>query len=67
MFSVKEKQHIADVIELELLKLDHPEMSKEKPYFELHVKGAQLWSFADIKPNWWYKENGEKNPNPWNE
>lgn len=67
MFSVKEKQHIAAVIERTLLELGHPEMPTEKPVFTLHVDGKEGWSFADIKPNWTY---GLANPpavNPWNE
>jgi hypothetical protein len=68
MFSVAEKQKIAEAVEKVLLEIDHPEMPKEKPIFELHVDGKESWSFADIKPNWWYKEQGgPKNPNPWNE
>lgn len=51
MFSMKEKQLIASAIEEVLLKLDHPEMPKEKPMFKLHVDGKESWSFADIEPN----------------
>jgi hypothetical protein len=64
MFSVKEKQHIAAVLEKTLLELNHPEMPTEKPMFELHVDGKESWSFADIKPNWTYDG---KPGNPWNE
>jgi len=67
MFSVKEKQHIANEIEKLLLSLNHPEMPKEKPDFHLRVDGEQGWSWANIKPNWTY---GIKNPpsiNPFNE
>jgi hypothetical protein len=66
MFSVKEKQMIAQKIEELLLSLDHPEMDKEKPKFMLKVWGAEAWSWADIKPNWTF----EKEPptvNLWNE
>ena len=51
MFSVKEKQKIAEVLEKTLLELNHPEMPKEKPFFKLHVKGKEEWSYADIEPN----------------
>lgn len=68
MFSVKEKQKIADAVEKALLEINHPEMPAEKPYFELHVNGRAVWSFADIKPNWWWEDQGSpKNPNEWNE
>ena len=67
MFSVKEKQHIADVIEKTLLALNHPEMPKEKPVFKIHIDGTENWSFADIEPNWKYAEKEDKSINPWNE
>lgn len=54
MFSTKEKQHIASVIEKTLLKLKHSEMPTERPVFKLHVEGAEDWSWADIVPNWRY-------------
>ncbi len=66
MFSMKEKQQIAKEIEELLLKLNHPEMPKEKVVFALHINGKEDWSFADIKPNWWYKDT-KPSVNPWNE
>jgi hypothetical protein len=66
MFSKSEKQHIAAEIEKILLNLNHPEMPKERPRFELHVGGAESWSWADIQPNWVY-EDKEPGVNPWNE
>jgi len=66
MFSVKEKQKIAEVIEKTLLELEHPEMPKEKPKFKLHVDGKADWSWADIEPNWVY-EDKEPGVNTWNE
>lgn len=66
MFSLKEKQEIAEKIERILLDLNHPEMPKEKPLFHLHVKGKESWSWADIEPNWKY-ENKAPGINPWNE
>ncbi len=66
MFSKKEKEKIATVIEKLLLELNHPEMPKEKPKFKLHVDGKENWSWADIEPNWVY-ENKEPRVNPWNE
>jgi hypothetical protein len=52
MFSTEEKQKIAQVIEDALLELIHPEMPKERPSFHLRVDGAEIWSWADIVPNW---------------
>jgi len=67
MFSKAQKVKIAEEIEKLLLSFDHPEMPKEKPYFELHVHGVdKSWQFADIRPNWEF-ENKEPGMNPWNE
>ena len=68
MFDVKEKQKIAEAVEKVLLEIDHPEMPKEKPMFILRIVGKAEWSWADIKPNWVWEEQGSPdNPNPWNE
>lgn len=66
MFSKDEKQRIAAEIEKLLLSFNHPEMPKEKPFFSLHVKGAEAWSWADIQPNWTYEKKAP-GMNPWNE
>lgn len=63
---MEEKKKIADTIEKLLLKLDHPEMPKEKPKFKLHVDGKESWSWADIEPNWTFKDK-KPGVNPWNE
>jgi len=67
MFSVKEKQEIAQLIEDHLIKLNHPEMPKERPSFNLHVRGAESWSWAEITPNWKYSKENPPDINPWNE
>lgn len=67
MFSVKEKQHLAAVIEKALLDLKHPEMPSDKPSFTLKVDGAESWSWAEIKPNWSFGGKTASTPNPWNE
>lgn len=67
MFSIDEKKKIAGKIEKLLLSLDHPEMPKEKPSFNLHVDGKESWSWADINPNWTYDEKNQPGVNPWNE
>lgn len=66
MFSAKEKQQIAEVLEKILLEIDHPEMPKEKPDFKLHVNGKESWSWADIEPNWRY-EDSPSQTSFWNE
>ncbi len=66
MFSMKEKQFIAQKLEEILLGLKHPEMPTERPKFSLHVDGKEPWSWADIAPNWTF---GGKEPpaGAWNE
>lgn len=66
MFSMNEKKMIATEIEKILLKLDHPEMPKEKPQFELTIAGKESWSWAVINPNWSF-EKKSPSVNPWNE
>lgn len=66
MFSMKEKQVMAQKIEELLLSFDHPEMPKSRLEFHLHVKGKENWSWADIEPNHHF-ENKEPSVNPWNE
>lgn len=66
MFSASEKHMIAQRIEDLLLSLNHPEMPKKRPVFQLQVKGAESWSWAVIDPNWAYK-NKPARVNPWNE
>ncbi len=67
MFSVKEKQYIANQIERILLDLDHPEMPKDKLRFTLKVEGREEWSFAEIKPNWTFSIDNPPNVNLFNE
>lgn len=64
MFSVKEKQHLAQIVEDAIKALNHPEMDNANVKFLLHVDGKESWSFADIH------ENSKASPliqNPWNE
>ena len=64
MFSVAEKQKIAQVIENVLKEINHPEINNQKPCFHLAVVGKEPWSFAEIHPN---HEPVQAEPNPWNE
>ena len=67
MFSMKQKQEIAQKIEELLLSYNHPEMPEEKPEFSLHVDGKESWSWADIVPNHHFDENNKPSINPFNE
>jgi hypothetical protein len=66
MFSIRQKQILARVIEETILGFEHPEMPREKPLFRLHVIGKENWSWAEIEPNWTF-ENKEPTVNPHNE
>ena len=56
MFSPRQKHFIAKEVERILLSLVHDEMPLSKPYFKLHVDGAEALSWADIEPNWKIEE-----------
>ena len=64
MFSVAQKREIADKIQKILRETNHPELPMGEIRFELHVNGAEAWSWAVIQNN-----EAIKNPgvNPWNE
>jgi hypothetical protein len=64
MFSVEQKRCIANKLQQILRATNHPELPQGEIQFELHVKGAEAWSWADIKNN-----EAVTNPgvNPWNE
>lgn len=66
MFSVRQKREIADAVQKILRDTNHPELPKGEIQFSLHVVGAELWSWADIRNN-----GAVLNPNvfanPWNE
>ena len=64
MFSIRQKREISEKVQQVLRETDHPELSTTEIQFELHVFGAQGWSWADIKNN-----GAVTSPsvNPWNE
>lgn len=64
MFSVKQKREIADAIQKILRSTNHPELPSGEIEFHLHVKGAEDWSWADIRNNGSITNPGV---NPWNE
>ena len=64
MFSVQQKREIAEAVQKILRDTNHPELPSGEIGFELHVSGAESWSWADIRNN-----GAVENPdvNPWNE
>ena len=64
MFSVRQKREIAEKVQLILRETRHPELPDGEIQFELLVRGAESWSWADIRNN-----GAVPSPsvNPWNE
>ena len=64
MFSVQQKREISDAVQKILRATNHPELPSGEIQFQLHVNGAEGWSWADIRNN-----GAIPNPsvNPWNE
>ena len=64
MFSTSQKRLIANNIQKILHDTKHEELPDGEIEFHIHIKGAESWSWADIR------NNGDvQNPsiNPWNE
>lgn len=51
MFNVAQKRTISDGIQKLLRDTNHPELPSGEIEFVIHVKGAESWSWADIKNN----------------
>lgn len=51
MFSFREKQAISAAVQKILRETNHPELPEGEIKFNLHVDGAEGWSWADIKNN----------------
>jgi len=66
MFSLREKQLIAEKVQKILRDTNHPELPEDEISFDLHVNGAESWSWADIKNNGAFKETAPS-INPHNE
>lgn len=64
MFSTKQKRKIAEDVQKTLRDTNHPELPETEIEFLLIVKGAEVWSWAEIQNN-----AGVIKPieNPWNE
>lgn len=64
MFSIREKQEIANKVQQILKETNHPELPEGEIKFTLHVSGAESWSWADIRNN---RDVQNPSANPWNE
>lgn len=64
MFSIAQKHAIAEAVQAVLRATGHPELPDGEIQFQLHVNGAEGWSWADIHNN-----GAVPSPavNPWNE
>ncbi len=65
MFSIRQKREISEAVQKIPQGTKHPELPNEGEItFFLHVKGAESWSYADIRNN-----SAVTNPgvNPFNE
>lgn len=52
MFSIRQKREISDKIQKILRSTNHPELpQKGEIKFEIHIKGEEPWSWADIVNN----------------
>ena len=51
MFSIKQKRKISSNIQKILRETNHPELPKGEISFNIHIDGAESWSWADIKNN----------------
>lgn len=68
MFSYRQKQEIAEKIQEILRETGHPELPKGEIQFNLHVDGAESWSWADIRNNSHVGSNKTRMVlNSWNE
>ena len=51
MFSVRQKREIADAVQKIIRATNHPELPDGEIQFDLHISGAESFSWADIKNN----------------
>ena len=51
MFSVQQKREISGAVQKILRDTNHPELPAGEISFSLHIKGAEQWSWADIRNN----------------
>ena len=67
MFSLEQKQKISTAIQTMLRETNHPELPKDEIQFNVHVDGAESWSWADIRNNGFFNETNKPSINPHNE
>ena len=67
MFSLRQKQEIAEKVQQVLRETNHPELPDGEISFRLHVDGAAEWSWADIRNNGHFTAENLPGINPWNE
>ena len=51
MFSVRQKRKISEAVQRILRETNHPELPQGEITFQLFVRGAEDWSWADIRNN----------------
>lgn len=66
MFSLRQKREIAKAVQGILRETNHPELPQGEIQFLLHVRGAESWSWADIRNNGAVGAD-TVGINPWNE
>jgi hypothetical protein len=64
MFSVREKREISEKVQVVLRGTGHPELPAGEIPFVLRVRGAEPWSWAEIRNN---GAVPKPDVNPWNE
>ena len=64
MFSARQKREISDKVQKILRDTARPELPDGEIQFNLHVDGAESWSWADVRNN---GAVPEPKINPWNE
>jgi hypothetical protein len=51
MFSLRQKREISEAVQKILRETNHPELPFGEIQFDLHVVGAESWSWARIRNN----------------
>jgi hypothetical protein len=51
MFSVTQKREISRKIQEIIRETNHPELPKDEIKFQIHIEGAESWSWAHIQNN----------------
>ncbi len=64
MFSLRQKREMSDKVQKILRDTKHPELPAHEIQFNLHVFGAESWSYAEIRNN---KDVTNPGINPHNE